>query len=65
MSAMGCPECEKQSRQEWSCGYPQTHDTPAEPAGWECGWCGHVYAEDTGAYVDYKYEESRAYENEY
>lgn len=40
---MCCPECGKESRQIWSDGYPATMETPDEPAGYECGWCGAVY----------------------
>lgn len=38
-----CPECGKFTRQEWSDGYPATMDSPEEPAGYECLWCGHWY----------------------
>lgn len=58
-----CPECEKETRQEWDDGHPATSTTPAEYPGYECGWCGHVYTEDReAAYADYKYDEMRAYE---
>ena len=54
---MSCPDCGKESRQTFDYGHSATMDTPAEPAGWDCGWCGNFYSEP--ADEDYAYEESR------
>ena len=54
---MSCPECGKESKQQWESGYSGTHDTPAEPAGWRCLHCEAVYSDSDDGYGDWKYED--------
>ena len=55
---MSCPDCGAESRQTYDCGHTATMTTPAEAAGWECGWCGGYY-DDGDAYRDYACDEQR------
>lgn len=54
---MSCPDCHKETRQQWHGGYPATQDTPGEPAGYECGWCGCEYPEDFRSGDDAAYDQ--------